>query len=224
MSLDQVSSKSIPETTRQDSAHKLATPHHIGPDWWLMFRKFVKHGTTIASFAPSSRFLARMICHGIDFSKAECIVELGAGTGPVTKELLRHAGPKTKVVVVELDHDFCNRLRTRFPDADIVEGDACKLKELLQARGIEKVDHIISGLPLPSFPDQLRDDILASVAESLGEHGTFRQLTNMPYVYWRLYKQYFGDVKFRFVPLNLPPAGVYFCQGYKSKTPVEAKA
>ena len=28
-------------------------------DWWLVFKKFLKHGTSIATFAPSSKFLAR---------------------------------------------------------------------------------------------------------------------------------------------------------------------
>ena len=189
--------------------------HHASPDWWLMFRKFVKHGTSIASFTPSSRFLARMICKGIDYDKAQCIVELGAGTGPVTTELFRRARPGTRLVIVELDPDFCKRLRAKFPDADIVEGDAGRMDELLKERGIESVDHVISGLPLPSFPAPLRDSILASAARTLGPDGTFRQLTNMPYVYWKLYKKYFKEVRFKLVPLNLPPAGVYVCRGYR---------
>lgn len=186
-----------------------------GPDWLLMCRKFLKHGTSIATVAPSSRFLARRMLKGIDWDTAECIVELGAGTGPVTKELLRRVKPHTKLIIVELDSDFCKRLRERFPNADIVEGDACHLDELLADRGIKRVDHIISGLPLPSFPAGLRDSILASSAKCLGETGVFRQLTVMPYVYWRMYKKYFSEVKFGLVPLNVPPAGVYVCRGYR---------
>ena len=190
--------------------------HHATPDWWLMLRKFVRHGTSIASVAPSSRFLARMICQGIDYHNAKCIVELGAGTGPITKELLRRVQPHTKLVIVELDPDFCKRLRAKFPSADIVEGDAAHMDKLLHERGIDMVDHVISGLPLPSFPAPLRDSILASAARSLAPDGTFRQLTNMPYVYWKLYRRYFSDVRFKLVPLNLPPAGVYVCKGYRS--------
>ena len=190
---------------------------HADPDWLLMTRKFLRHGTSIASFAPSSRYLARMILKGIDWETVECVVELGAGTGPITVEILRRAKPHTRVIVVEIDPDFCRRLRQRFPTADIVEGDAAKLDELLAARGITKVNHVVSGLPLPSFPAELRRSILASSARCLHGGGTFRQLTNMPLVYWRLYKTYFGDVKFRLVPLNLPPAGVYFCHGFKTE-------
>src|SRR5579885_1968630 len=115
------------------------------PDWWLMLRKFAQHGTSIASFVPSSRFLARMTCKGIDYDAARCIVELGAGTGPITQELVR------------------------------------------------------PGLPLPSFPAPLRDAIIASSARALAPGGTFRQLTNMPWVYRGLYRGYFGDVRFKLV-------------------------
>lgn len=185
------------------------------PDWWLMTRKFIAKGTSVASFAPSQGFLCRRFVKGIDFDTARCIVELGAGTGPVTQTLLRRAKPHTRVVVVELDPDFCARLRQRFPTADIVEGDAAKLEQLLADRGIKKVDHVLSGLPLPSFPAAVRDAIIASSATVLTDDGTFRQLTNMPWVYKPLYKRYFTDVRFGFVPLNVPPAGVYVCRGYK---------
>jgi phospholipid N-methyltransferase len=191
----------------------------LPPDWLLMFGKFLKHGKSIASFAPSSKYLARSIVHGIDFDAAECIVELGAGTGPVTTELVRRAKPHTKLVVVELDPDFCRRLRQKFPQAEIVEGDATKLDTLLAERGISRVSHVVSGLPLPSFPAGLRDAVIAASARSLAPGGTFRQLTVMPWVYQKMYRGYFADVRFRLVPLNLPPAGVYVCRSYHRELP-----
>jgi phospholipid N-methyltransferase len=180
-----------------------------------MLRKFVSHGTAIASFSPSSRFLARSMVRGIDWRKSRCVVELGAGTGPITKELVRAAGAQTKLVIVERDADFCRLLRDKFPHQDIVEGDACRLDEILAARGIKKADHVISGLPLPSFPAEVRDSIIKMSARVLGPDGEFRQITNMPWVYLSLYRTYFRDVSFKLVPLNLPPGGVYFCRGYQ---------
>jgi len=187
------------------------------PDWWLFLSKFLKGGTKIASFAPSSRFMARAIIDGIDYDNAKCIVELGAGTGPVTAELLKRVKPHTKLIIVERDKDFCDRLRLRFPQADIVQADAAKLEEMLDSRGVDKACHIVSGLPLPSFPVPLRNAVLASCAKRLSPEGTFRQLTVMPYVYWRMYRGYFASVRFKLVPLNLPPSGVYVCRGFKTK-------
>jgi phospholipid N-methyltransferase len=188
------------------------------PDWLLMLGKFFRHGSTIASFVPSSRFLARRLLRGIDWEKAQCLVELGAGTGPVTRLMVRHARPHTKLIVIEQDPDFCKRLREKFPGVkslDVVEGDACKLDQILAERGITSCDHVLSGLPTPSIPSQARESIMAAAHKVLPPEGTFRQLTNMPWVFWRFYKNYFEEVKFKLVPLNLPPAGVYYCRGYK---------
>lgn len=184
-------------------------------DWWLMMKAFWKKGRSIASFAPSSRFMARKIVKGIDFERAKCIVELGAGTGPITAELVKCVKPHTKLLVIELDPDLCARLRARFPQVDVVQGDACQFDKLLAERGITQVDHVCSGLPLPSFPGPLRDTILATSARMLAPGGTFRQLTVMPLIYYRLYCRYFDDVRFGFVPLNMPPGGVYVCRGYR---------
>ena len=186
-----------------------------GPDWWLMMRAFWKKGRSIASFAPSSRFMARSVVKGIDFEAARCIVELGAGTGPITAELARRVRPHTKLLVIELDPDLCARLKNRFPQVDVVQGDAAQFDKLLADRGYSQVDHVCSGLPLPSFPAQLRDSILATSARMLAPGGTFRQLTVMPLIYYRMYSGYFNDVRFKFVPLNIPPGGVYVCRGYR---------
>jgi phospholipid N-methyltransferase len=182
-----------------------------------MLRAFWKKGRSIASFAPSSRFMARRVIDGIDFDAAKCIVELGAGTGPITAELLKRIKPHTKLLVIELDPDLCARLKARFPQVDVVHGDACQFDQLLEERGLNQVDHICSGLPLPSFPTELRDTILAKSARMLAPGGSFRQLTVMPLIYYRMYRGYFDDVGFRFVPLNLPPGGVYVCRGYREQ-------
>jgi phospholipid N-methyltransferase len=197
------------------SARPVAAARTPSSDRWLMVRKFLKHGTTIASFSPSSRFLSRAVVRGIDFDTAKVVVELGAGTGPITHELMRRVRSNTRCVIVEQDPDFCTRLRQKFPAADIVEGDAAHIDRILADRGIRHVDHVLSGLPLPSFPAELRDSIIHSSTRWLHAAGTFRQLTNMPWVYRGLYREYFHAVAFKLVTLNLPPGGVYVCTGYR---------
>jgi phospholipid N-methyltransferase len=97
----------------------------------------------------------------------------------------------------------------------VVLGDATKFGELLHERGIPTVDHVLSGLPLPSFPALARDAILETSARTITAGGTFRQLTVMPLIYYKMYRRYFEQVRFRFVPFNLPPGGVYVCRGYR---------
>jgi phosphatidylethanolamine/phosphatidyl-N-methylethanolamine N-methyltransferase len=187
----------------------------------LFLGKFLSgliRGNPIASLAPSSRWLSRTTVRNIDWDRAEHLIELGAGTGPITRVLAERARPGSRVLVVERDRDFARLLRDRFgslPHFEIVEGDAVDLAVILADRGISQVDHVISGLPVPSFPRQRRDALFRVVRSILRPEGTFNQITEIPWLYWPLYRRYFQHVQFAFEPRNMPPSGAYFCRGPK---------
>lgn len=77
----------------------------------LFLRKFLRHGTRVASFAPSSRFLARAMCRHVSRDMPQTIVELGAGTGAVTKVAAEMMHAESRLIAVELDADFAAILR-----------------------------------------------------------------------------------------------------------------
>ena len=187
-------------------------------DFSLFLGKFLKHGTAIASLAPSSPWLSRTTVRNVDWERARVLVELGAGTGPITRVLAERKHPDCRLVVLERDPDFSRVLRERFrdrPNLDIVEGDCRDLATILAQRGIAHADTIISGLPVPSFPKDLQRDLFRVVRQVLAPSGWFNQITEMPLVYWRFYRRFFDEVHFAFEPRNLPPAGAYFCRGPK---------
>lgn len=184
-------------------------------DFTLFLGKFLKQGTAIASLAPSSPWLSRSTVRNIDWQQARVIVELGAGTGPITRVLAANAPPGCRVVVLERDPDFCRLLRERFEgrhDFDVVEGDVRDLASILADKGVGLADHIVSGLPVPSFPRELQATLFRVVGQVLRPDGTFNQITELPWVYLGFYRKYFEDVQFVFEPRNLPPAGAYFCR------------
>jgi phospholipid N-methyltransferase len=187
-------------------------------DLALFFGKFLRHGTAIASLAPSSRWLARATVRNVDWERARVLVELGAGTGPITRVLIEKAHPECRLLVLERDPDFARLLRARFQDrsnCEVIEADVCALDGIMVDRGIAQADYVISGLPVPSFPRELQRALFQSVRRWLAPEGTFNQITEMPWVYWRFYRQFFDEVRFVFEPRNLPPAGAYFCRGSK---------
>ena len=187
-------------------------------DFSLFLGKFFRHGTAIASIAPSSPWLARATIGGIDWSAARMVVELGAGTGPITREIAHRAHPNCRVLVVERDPDFVALLRERHgnqANLEIVAADACEIRALLADRGILAVDHVVSGLPVPSFSRDHQRVLFRSLEGVLREGGGYHQITELPLVYWRFYRQFFERVAFVFEPRNLPPAGAYRCHGLR---------
>ena len=184
-------------------------------DLTLFLGKFLKHGTAIASVAPSSRWLSRLTVSNIDWCQARVLVELGAGTGPITRVIAERVQKQCRVIVVERDPDFVRLLSDRFgklPNFDVVQGDAGDLLAILADRRIDSVDHVVSGLPVPSFPAHLQASLFQAVSAVLRPEGTFNQLTEIPWLYQRLYQRHFEDVKFVLEPRNMPPAGAYFCR------------
>ena len=183
-------------------------------DLWLVLRKFFSNAKTVATIAPSSRSLSRAAVRGIDWSKTKCVVELGAGTGPLTAALVQAAPPGVRLVINEYLPEFCQSLRQKFPTLEIVEGDARRLTEMLADRGIAQVDCVVSGLPLTHFAKADREAVIDQAAKVLGPDGEFRQLTTFPWIYRYIYRRYFRDVRFKLVLWNLPPGGVYYCRGW----------
>lgn len=184
----------------------------------LFLGKFLRHGTQIASLAPSSPWLSRATVRGVDWAHAKVLIELGAGTGPITRVIADRARPDCRVLVLERDADFARILRDRFGGLahfEVIEGDVRDLAAMLADRGIDRADHVVSGLPVPSFPKALQRDLFRNVRATLAPGGSYHQITELPWVYQRLYRRHFEDVRFVFEPRNIPPAGAYLCRGPK---------
>ena len=81
----------------------------------------------------------------------------------------------------------------------------------LASLGIDRIDVLLSGLPVPSLPRAVNRALLKCIAER-GREAVFSQLTLMPWVYWRMYGRLFEQVDFQLVVGNLPPGGVYHCR------------
>ncbi len=65
------------------------------------------------------------------------MLELGAGTGVVSRAILDHGVPPEKLVVVEIVPDMADHLRSVLPGVNVICGDAFALKEAIRrmARG-----------------------------------------------------------------------------------------
>lgn len=185
-------------------------------DHALFFRKFLEKGRTISSAVPSSPVLVDAVLRPIDFSQPATIVELGAGTGPVTARIAQRLTPAQRFIAIENDREFCRVLQRRFPDLEVLEADATQLAEPLAARGVTRVDYVLSGLPTPNLPPRAKVRLWQWIRDVLAPDGMFIQITVAPLVYRQFYDRLFESVKYRMVWRNVPPGGVYYCSRPRS--------
>lgn len=179
------------------------------PHRGMFFRSWLRDPFNVASIAPSSRWLARLMATGVH--PAARVVELGAGTGTLTEALLEVGVRPENLFLVEQHADFVAVLRARFPGATVIEADAATLTRPLGVlRG--SIDYVISGLPILWFNRDKKAAILEEAFALLTASGRFHQFTYLgrPPVGSRL----LAELRLRaellgVAPMNLPPAFVY---------------
>lgn len=176
-----------------------------------MLLKWLRSPFKIGAVAPSSRYLAREMAAQADLSRPGPIVELGGGTGAITKALLARVNHE-RLFTVEFDRDLAQTLRSRFPRLQVVEGDACELVALMAARGVDRAACVVSGLPLLGMPPSVQRRIVGAAFELMGDGGRFVQFTYGPASPLRPHLLADMGLTARrcgHVLLNIPPARVW---------------
>ena len=116
----------------------------------VFLNEWIRHPAKVGAVWPSSARLARRMAACVPRSGDGLVIELGAGTGCVTKALLEGGIRADRLVVVERSSNFVRHLRRSFPSLNVLHGDALHLAELVPPAA--KVDAIVSSLPLRSLP------------------------------------------------------------------------
>jgi len=172
--------------------------------------KFILEPRKIGSITPSSSFLTNTMLANLPWDHMETIVELGAGTGVFTHFIAEHKKESCQVLVIERDFNMRKRLRITHP-AFHYGAKAEKLDWLLYRHNLPPADCMISGLPFAAFSESLRNKIIATVYRSLKPGGIFVAFQYSLQMR-KTFKACFHKVSIDFVPLNMPPAFVYYCE------------
>jgi phosphatidylethanolamine/phosphatidyl-N-methylethanolamine N-methyltransferase len=149
----------------------------------LFLKRWLRRPFATGAVMPSGRLLAEAMARTartvID-GRPGHVVELGAGTGEVTKALLAAGIAPGRLVLVERDPEFATFLRRHFAGPRIVEGDAARLPRLLADHDIAPLAAVVSSLPLLSLPAEVVNGIVAGAFEALPRGAAFVQFTYGP--------------------------------------------
>jgi phosphatidylethanolamine/phosphatidyl-N-methylethanolamine N-methyltransferase len=130
-------------------------------------RALIARPKNVGAVAPSSRALARAIADEIDPTHPGRVLELGPGTGVITQAILERGVAPERLTVIEYDPDFATGIVARFPEVQVIHGDAFDLAHTLGARSAERFAAIVSGIPLLNFPPERREAYLESLTGRL---------------------------------------------------------
>lgn len=169
----------------------------------------------VSTVFPTSRFLARAMLNQADFTEAKNVVELGAGTGAITRHLLVRLVDPRHYLGIELDQKMVEFLRQEFPNAQFEIGLA---ENLVHWRQPESVDVVVSSLPWTVFSDNTQIRTVEAITKSLKQGGVFityicanAMLLPQAKHFRQLLKECFqgGVQKVAFEWRNIPPSFVF---------------
>lgn len=139
---------------------------------------YLQSPTVVGAVAPSSSTLAAALCEPYRrFRKPATVLEVGAGTGAVTRHLGPLLGEEDELDICEIHTEFADILeRDVLSRPDFAPGVAAGRVRLLRSpvQEIEcedRYDFVISGLPLTAFTLRDVQDVFGVIRRSLKPGG-----------------------------------------------------
>ncbi len=130
---------------------------------------FLKNPLKVGAIAPSSPELAAEMLQGISPDEDNIVLELGVGTGAITKFLQEVIPNKDAYLGIELDRDLVDNLHSNFNDMNIICGNAAEAFTIHQNSGLGKVRYVICCLPFVSLPKEISESVLLEIEKFMDE-------------------------------------------------------
>lgn len=141
---------------------------------------FLRSPRRVSSVTPTSRATAAEMARPIDVGSSLPVLELGAGTGPITRAILERGVAPEKLYAIEYSAELCRHLEREFPEVNIINGDAFDLDAALSGFDVSLFDCVISGLPLVTFGPERSNVLLEGALKRLPPGRPMVQITYSP--------------------------------------------
>jgi phosphatidylethanolamine/phosphatidyl-N-methylethanolamine N-methyltransferase len=168
---------------------------------------------TVGAIMPTSARTAAKMAEIIDTGSGLPVLELGPGTGVITKAILSKGVKPQDIVSIEYSTDFVKHLEGKYPGVNFINGDAFNLAETLKAYEGQKFDCVISGIPLLNFPMHARVKLIEDLLKLMPAGRPVVQFSYGPVSPVIARPDIYKIQHYDFVVRNIPPAQIWH---YKS--------
>jgi phosphatidylethanolamine/phosphatidyl-N-methylethanolamine N-methyltransferase len=146
-------------------------------DYLAFFSELPSSFKEIGSVIPSSPFLVKKLLTAMPGpERSRRILEVGPGTGALTKKILENLTPKDEFVLYEKNEVFAqylaNMLAEKNGSASNVKLLNADIRDLGQNPEEKKFDVIFSGLPFTNFEAGMVEEIANLLRDNLKQGGT----------------------------------------------------
>jgi phospholipid N-methyltransferase len=177
-------------------------------------RAFLKNPGKVGAIAPSSPELAQTMVNGLEPDRDNIILELGVGTGAISKFIEPILPDGDSYLGLELDPKLHATLRHHYPDLKIIQGNACEAYKIHKDSGLGKVKYLVCCLPFVSLPGTVADQIYKQI-DMFMDDGCNLRLFQYAHGYYlppalklreRMRNLYGKSKRSKIVLKNVPPA------------------
>ena len=163
-------------------------------------------GALFPSFARTGKILAGLVK---DINNVR-VLELGAGTGQVTDQIIACGVDMNNFATVEFDSKFCDELRKKHPEGlRLFNIDAAHIVERLPAEFVGQTDYVVSTLPLITLGESKAKEVIEAVFKVLKPGGVYIQITFSPLKPKYMKKMGLKATKLCVAWINLPPTHIW---------------
>ena len=164
---------------------------------------------TVGAIMPTSARMASRMASIIDTGSGLPVLELGPGTGVITKAILDKGVRPEDLVSIEYSSEFVRHLRGKYPRVNFINGDAFSLAETLKDYRGQKFDCVISGIPLLNFPMHQRVSLIEDLLKLIPVGRPVVQFSYGPISPVVARPDSYTIKHFDFVMRNIPPAQIW---------------
>jgi phospholipid N-methyltransferase len=164
-----------------------------------------------------------MVLHALDLAHAHSVAELGAGTGALTRGLVRRLPEAARLLAVEVNPSFAEELRHRFASSRVIVANrsAVDLPQLARECRMPSFDVVVSALPWTLMSPRDRETTLDGVIQTLSPTGQFVTLTCFHQTFLASGRRLREQLRERFKQVRslpvvwaaVPPLFAYQCAG-----------
>jgi len=173
------------------------------------FKGWMDKPKAVGSIVPTSSITARRMASVIDIDSRLPVLEVGPGTGVITKAILARGVRPENLYTVEYSTNFVRHLRHLYPAVNVIEGDAFNLADTLGDKRDMTFDCAISAVPLLNFPVGRRIAYLENLLERIPTGRPVMQITYGPLSPIPAGKGDYTVKHFDFIMRNIPPAHLW---------------